>query len=67
MDRGANVKIKFNRDLIFDQALVSEFMPDYVEPKIVVEPSEREIQEALDTFSDEYEASMTDFRRQRLL
>ena len=32
--------IEFNRNLVFDKALVEEYMPDYEEPNIEVVPSD---------------------------
>ena len=33
------VALSFDRDIVFDPEIVKDFMPDYVEPVIRVEPT----------------------------
>ena len=48
MDNFGNMKIRFNRDIVYDELTVKEYIPDYEYEKITLMPSEEELQEFKD-------------------
>ena len=54
MDQYGELSIKFNRGVHYDQTMVEQYMPDYQEEEIVVEPTDEEILEVTQSVTETF-------------